>query len=136
MKLNGPIQRKLALLDERVRQLERRFSEVSFEEFSTEWELQAIAERGLQVAVEAVIDIAERILALNGQGPAASSAEAVRACAEEGFLESADPYLPMVGFRNFIVHQYDRIDPKVTFDILKNRLDAFRHFRDEIDRLM
>ena len=136
MKLNGPIQRKLALMDERVRQLERRFSKVSLEEFSSEWELQAVAERGLQVAIEALIDVAERILALNGHGPASSSADAIRACAEAGFLESTDPYLPMIGFRNFIVHQYDRIDPKITFDILKNRLDAFRRFRDEIDRLM
>jgi len=134
MKINGVIQKKLAIMDERVSWLETRFASESFEAFRSSWELQAAAERGLQIAIEVVIDVAERLLALHGRGPVASAAEAIRKCVELGVLDSEEPFTAMIGFRNFIVHQYDAIDSRITFDILQHHLGAFRHFRDCIDR--
>ncbi len=135
MKINGPIQRKLALLDDRIGNLEAWIGDLSYDAFKSDLKLQAAAERSLQVAIEIVIDIAERLLALRDRGPAASAKEAIQKCVASGLLKDDEPYVKMIGFRNFIVHQYDEIDPTITYDILRNHLQVFRHFRDEIDQL-
>ncbi len=101
-----------------------------------------MAERALQVCAEIVIDIAERIIAIKGAGPVATSVEAVRKLVELQIIESEDPYKRIIRFRNlivhhnFIVHHYGEIDPEILYDIVKNHLDDFRRFRDEIDRFV
>lgn len=135
MRYNGVIQRKLSLLNTQVMKLEDSLREVSLSEFETSWILRSMAERALQVAAEILIDIAERILALEKSGPAATAAEAMDALVRLGVLKSAQPYINITRFRNLIVHQYEEIDPVVLFDLSKNRLDDFRKFRDEIDAL-
>jgi len=134
MKPNGVIQRKLALLDDQVLQLGRHLQEVSLEQFGDDWVLRSMAERALQVAIEIVIDIAERLIARAGAGPAATAAEAVRKCVQLGILSAEQPYARMVGYRNLIVHEYERIDPELTYILATQKLSDFRLFRDEIDR--
>jgi uncharacterized protein YutE (UPF0331/DUF86 family) len=82
-----------------------------------------------------LIDIAERILALESAGPVATAAEAMESLVRLGVLKSAQPYINITRFRNLIVHQYEEIDPVILFDLSKNRLGDFRKFRDEIDAL-
>ena len=135
MKLNGVIQRKLALLDDQVVRLQKHLEGVSLSQFSEDWVLRSMAERALQVAVEIVIDIAERLIALRGAGPVATAAAAIDKCVEMGLLSAAEPYKAMVRYRNLIVHEYERIDPEVTYALATQRLQDFRSFRDEIDRL-
>lgn len=134
MKANGVIQREFALLDSYLLELQERLAEVDLAAFRDDWVLRRMAERALQVMVEIVIDVAERIISLHKAGPAATGGEAIDKLVRLGVLESAEPYAKMVGFRNLIVHQYEEIDPEIMFDITKNKLDLFRRFRDEVDR--
>jgi uncharacterized protein YutE (UPF0331/DUF86 family) len=135
MQLNGVIQRKLALLDTQVMRLKQHLGGVTLEAFADDWVLRSMAERALQVAVEIVIDVAARIIALQGGGPVATAAEGIERLVATGVLASAEPFKNMVRFRNLIVHEYEVIDPTVLYDIVVNRLDDFRLFRDQIDRL-
>lgn len=135
MRYNGVIQRKLALLNTQVLKLEDSLRNVSADEFEKSWILRSMAERALQVCAEILIDVAERILALETAGPAATAAEAVESLVRLRVLESEKPYVDIVRFRNLIVHQYEEIDPVILYGLAKNRLDDFRKFRDEIDRL-
>ncbi len=130
---NGVIQRKLALLDAQVGKLEKHLRDVPEERFVNDWVLCSMAERALQVAVEIMIDIAGRIIALKDAGPVATARDAMARLVDLGVLKSMEPYARMVGLRNMIVHEYESIDPKLLFDLAKNRLDDFRQFRDEID---
>ena len=134
MKYNGVIQRKFALLDKHLIQVQKHLKDVEFSSFKDDYALRCMAERALQVMVEVVIDIAERIIAIENAGPVASAAEAVDRLVELNVLKSSQPYIDMVRFRNLIVHQYEEVDPQIVFNITKNRLDAFRQFRNEIDR--
>lgn len=131
---NAVIQRKLSLLDKQVGNLALHLKDVDPLQFSEDWVLRSMAERALQVAAEIMIDIAERIIAIKGAGPVASAAEAMEKLVQLSVLQSADPYVGIVRFRNLIVHHYAEVDPKILFDLAKNRLDDFRRFRDEIDR--
>jgi uncharacterized protein YutE (UPF0331/DUF86 family) len=135
MQLNGVVQRKLALLDVQVMRLKQHLGSVTLEAFVDDWVLRSMAERALQVSVEIVIDVAERIIALQGGGPVATAAEGIERLVATGVLTSAEPFKNMVRFRNLIVHEYEVIDPTVLYDIAVNRLDDFRLFRDQIDRL-
>lgn len=133
-RFNGVIQRKLALLDRQVGRLREHLAGVTEEQFSGDWVLRSMAERALQVCVEIVIDVAERIIAIRGSGPVASAGEAMEKLVELGLLDTVEPYRQMVGLRNLIVHRYEEIDPTILYDIVCNRLDDFRRFRAAIDR--
>ena len=134
MKYNAVIHRKFALLDKYLLQLQRELKDVDIEAFKNDWALQRMTERVLQVMAEVVVDITERIIASKGAGPAATAAEAIEKLVELRVIKSAKPYTNMVKFRNIILHQYEEIDPEIIFNIAKNELDAFRQFRDEIDK--
>ncbi len=134
MKYNGVIQRKFALLDKQFVRLKSHTKDIDFDTFANDWVMRSMAERALQVMVEIVIDIAERIIAIENAGPTATSAEAIDRLVDLNILKSPKPYRDMVKFRNLIVHQYEEIDPAIMYDIIKNKLDNFRQFRDEIDR--
>ena len=134
MKYNGVIQRKLSLLDDQVVLLQKHLDGISFKEFANSWMLRCMAERALQVAAEIIIDIAERIIALENAGPVPSASAAIEKLVSLGILADSEPYRGMVKFRNLIVHQYEEINPEIVFSLATSRLGDFRKFRDEIDR--
>lgn len=134
LKWNGVVQRKLALLDHQVMQLQTRLQGIPREVFVEDWGLRAMAERALQVGVEIMIDVAERIIALAGAGPTATSVEAIERLVQLKVIQAPEPYRSMVRMRNLIVHGYDSVDPELLFDVLTANLKDFRRFRDEIDQ--
>ncbi|MCK4541071.1 MAG: DUF86 domain-containing protein [Spirochaetales bacterium] len=134
MKYNGVIERKLALLDDQVQKLRKHTKNLSFEEFRDDWVIRSMSERALQVAVEIMIDIAERIIALKKAGPVSGASETMNMLNTLGIISSAEPYRSMVRFRNLIVHEYEQINPEVMYSLISSRLDDFARFRDELDR--
>ena len=131
---NGIVQRKFALLDEYLIQLQNHLADVDFEQFKDDWVLRCAAERALQVIAEIVIDVTQRTLALANAGPSASAAEALHKAEQLNIVRDASLYLPIVRFRNLVVHEYERIDPRVLYDICQNHLERVRGFREEIER--
>ena len=133
MQTNGVIQRKLALLDDQVQKLSASLAGVEREMFKENWVLRSMAERALQVAAEIMIDIAERIIAIRRAGPVVGATEAIDKLVSLGVLEDSKPYVEIVRFRNLIVHEYEKIDPDILYDLATGRLQDFRAFRDELD---
>lgn len=131
---NGVLQRKLALLSDQLLQLETHLRDVSREQFRESWALRSMSERALQVAVEIMIDISERILAIENAGPAATAGEALAALVHLQVLQNVHPYRDMIKFRNLLVHQYAEINPDLLYEIATTKLDDFRTFRNEIDQ--
>jgi uncharacterized protein YutE (UPF0331/DUF86 family) len=133
MKYNGIIERKLSLLSDQVLNIRKNITVAGLDEFEHNWLLVCAAERSLQVAIEIMIDIAERIIALKKAGPAASAADAMQKLELLGIIKSAKVYEQMVKFRNLIVHEYEIIDHHILYEILTNHLDDFEQFKHEID---
>jgi len=130
---NGVLQRKLALLSDQLLKLQSHLREVSREEFRESWALRSMTERALQVAIEIMIDISERIIAIENAGPAATAGEALLALVRLQVLRDVQPYRDMIKFRNLLVHQYAEINPDFLYAIATEKLDDFRAFRSEID---
>lgn len=134
MKYNGVIQRKFTLLDKHFFALQQYLDGVAFSVFKDDYALRCMTERALQVMVEIVIDIAERIIAIENAGPVATAAEAIDRLVDLNILMSSQPYVEMVRFRNLIVHQYEEVDPGIVYTIATSKLETFRQFRNEIDQ--
>lgn len=94
--------------------------------------MQKATERALQISIEVMIDVSERILALNEIEPANTSAENMKKLEQIGIIKSFNDYANMVRFRNFIVHRYEKIEIEIIYSILKNNLHLFNQFVNEI----
>lgn len=93
-----------------------------------------IAERNIQVAIEACLDIGKIIIA-NQELPEPSDNKGIfSALAESGIItkESLSFLMPMAGTRNILVHGYDRIDNALIYGIIKKHLNNFEDFLDQI----
>ncbi len=131
MKYNGIIERKLRIIDENISDI-LKWNITSFQQLRENSMLQKATERSLQVSIEVMIDVSERILALNNILPANTSVENMNRLEELGVIKSADIYADMIRFRNFIVHRYEKIDLEILYSIVINKLHLFRQFSEEI----
>jgi uncharacterized protein YutE (UPF0331/DUF86 family) len=129
--LNGVILQKLQSLDQALVEL-RSLGRVSVGQLRKDWRTSRAVERNLQVMVEIVIDVCQRMISLAGQTPASTGREAVERCVELGILSRPETYEKMIQFRNFIVQRYEKVDVGILVDIVNCRLDDFECFRTEI----
>ena len=106
--INGIVLKKLETLDATLYELES-LGQVKVETLHKDWLTRRAVERNLQVLVEIVIDVCQRIVSLAGHSPSTTGAEAVKQCVKLGALSSENPFRQMVQFRNFIVGQWDAL---------------------------
>jgi uncharacterized protein YutE (UPF0331/DUF86 family) len=103
----------------------------SIDEFLKDPYLQDIVERNLEVAAQAVIDIASRIIALEQMEKPADSYGAILRLGETSILplEFAKHLAPIAGFRNILVHEYINLDWHEVYKNLQalSDLQAFAH---------
>jgi len=129
--LNGIIVQKLQTLDEVLVEL-RSLGKIDAEQLAADWRTQRAIERDLQVLVEVVIDVCQRLISLAGQTPATTGVDAVERCIQLGALSDDEAYRQMVRFRNFIVHRYDRIEGSILVDLVNHRLPDFERFKEDV----
>ncbi|MDD4604432.1 MAG: DUF86 domain-containing protein [Bacteroidales bacterium] len=133
MKYNGIIESKLRIIEQKLAEIGS-WNIVSFSQLRESSLLQNAVERALQVCTEVMIDISERILALNDIPPLPSASENMLKLQELNILSARPEYGDMVKFRNFIVHRYEKVDLEIIYGILKNKLFLFNAFIEEIRR--
>lgn len=131
MSVNGVIIGKLQHLDEILAKL-RSLGPLNRTQLDTDWRTKMAVERAIQVLVEIIIDVSQRVIAEDGQTPAGSGREAIERCVQMGVLSSIEPYQRMIQFRNFVVHLYERVETIFLVDIVNKRLADFESFRDEV----
>jgi uncharacterized protein YutE (UPF0331/DUF86 family) len=131
MKFNGIIERKLRVIEENISDI-KSWNIISLQQLKESSLLQKGTERALQISIEVMIDVSERILALNEIEPANTSAENMKKLEQIGIIKSFEDYANMVRFRNFIVHRYEKIDMEIIYSIIKNNLHLFNQFVKEI----
>ena len=132
MKYNGVITKKIEQIESRLLKL-KSILPLTTEVLQNDFFLKSGVERTLQVCVEAVIDIAERIISLENLSPATTSYSAFKKLEEINIIKDADKYKKMVQFRNFIVHRYESINNEELVYICNHQLDDFWDFIREIE---
>ena len=129
--INGVVAQKLQMLDQILTEL-RSLGTVDAAELSSDWRTRRAVERDLQVLVEIVVDICQRLISVAGQAPAATSADAIERCIQLGILTDDAVYRQMVRFRNVLVHRYEQVDVNILVDIVNHRLTDFEQFTDDV----
>jgi uncharacterized protein YutE (UPF0331/DUF86 family) len=120
------LRRKIQFVRDSVRHLESIRSSGK-EEFLSSHILQAAAVRNLQVAIEAILDAANHIIAHQQLGLPSTYLDAIEILLEHGILprERQADLANMVRFRNRAVHLYDEILPAEIWKILESHLGDF-----------
>lgn len=133
MRYNGVISRKIEKLFEELNLIraQGRFTTNKLEKDAM---FKHGIERSLQICVEIVIDVANRIISLENQAPATNSTEAIKRLEQLKIIKDHNKYIKMVQFRNLIVHRYESIDNATLVDICHNHLTDLEAFITEISR--
>ena len=127
------LRRHLLALDEALTELSRHVGqaqEVLLTNLSERWSV----ERGLQIAVQNVLDIATHLVASAG----IDAPDYATAIDELGRLGAVSMPLalklrPLAGFRNALVHGYIRLDLARVHSVLNEHLKELREFALEIE---
>ncbi len=128
------VRERLAALGGYVLRL-REVARTPRDEFIADWRATWLAERGLQLAAEAVFDVANHVLAgaLNEQ--ATDHEDSLKRLAARGILSAGlgERLRGLGGLRNVLVHRYLEIDPGRVFDHVEKALRDFPDFISEIE---
>jgi uncharacterized protein YutE (UPF0331/DUF86 family) len=121
------IAKKLALVETCVREL-RELSRPSL--IPTDKVQQRFAEHTLQIAIQAILDVASHIVSDERLGEPRTNRELVDLLERHRWLTSdlAATMRRMVGFRNVLVHGYETVDVAVVQEIVEHRLDDLLQF--------
>lgn len=121
------IRAHLDFIRERVRLLREAEEQGRFEEDEV---ARAGAVRILHTAIEAMIDIANHVVARQGWGIPKTYAEALDLLVDHDALpaDQRETFRKMVRFRNRAVHLYDEIDDEEVRTILEEHLGDFDLF--------
>jgi uncharacterized protein YutE (UPF0331/DUF86 family) len=91
---------------------------------------QRFFEHTLQIAIQAVIDVASHIISDERLGEPRTNREMIDLLSRHGWVppDLAASLSDMVGFRNVLVHGYDSVDLGVVENILNEHLADFALF--------
>jgi len=129
--------RKLAELEEYLGQI-REYTNITIERYSSDWKIQRIIERTLQIMIETCADIAGHIISDRGYRIPKSYADTFKVLQEENILEKElfETMEKMAKFRNIVVHNYGNIDASIVVNILKRHLDDFLTYKNAIINML
>lgn len=86
----------------------------------------------MQTAIQALIDIGLVLVSERGLPTPRTSADVLERLEEAGALPpgSAVRFRPLIGFRNRVVHPYDRVDPEIVYRVVKEDREDLRDLLD------
>lgn len=128
----GGVTRRLEKLRECLGKLEP-LRQKAREDFDQQPYLKDIVERNLQVAIQCLIDVANRIISIEDAQKPKDYYEAFLILGNIQILsrDFAREIAPLAGFRNILVHEYIGLDWELVYDYLQ-KLEDFYQFEEFI----
>jgi uncharacterized protein YutE (UPF0331/DUF86 family) len=125
------VAKKLALIETSVGELR---SLVRLEAVQEDVRELRFAAYTLHIAIQAALDVAAHIVADNRLGEPQNNRELFELLARYGWIshELMGALREMVGFRNIVVHGYERLNAAIVEKILRNDLDDLLQFVNAI----
>ncbi len=125
------ILRKVASLAEYRKQIGE-YSTITVDQYRSDWKIQRIVERTLQMMIELCADIASHVISDNGLRTPETYADTFRVLAENSVLtpEQLAVMEKMAKFRNIVVHQYETVNAEIVILVLRKHLNDFIQFSD------
>ncbi len=100
-----------------------RIPQATYAEFEADFRNIEAALHLLQTSIQALIDLGSKRCASLGLDTPRTSFEILERLEADGHLptDSVKRFAPIVGFRNRVVHLYDRIDPQIVYRVVTER---------------
>ena len=114
------------------------FKKYTRKEIENDLNIKGAVERYLYLVSQATIDTAEAFISLKDFRKPTTLREGFEILEEEKIIsvELREKMVKMAGFRNFIAHDYDKIDYDKVYDVLQNRLTDIKEFIEQIKKLL
>jgi uncharacterized protein YutE (UPF0331/DUF86 family) len=89
------------------------------------------------LAVQAVIDLAEAVIAYKNLRKPTTMSEAFYILNEEDIISAqlTEKMAKMVGFRNVMAHDYENINYDIVYEVLQNRIKEIEKFIRKIETI-
>jgi uncharacterized protein YutE (UPF0331/DUF86 family) len=127
------IEARLRRLQNVIRRL-RKLRETPLPQFCENEDTQWLAERGLHLGCEIVLDVGAHLLSGAFGRPAETYEQILSGLGREGVLspELVEEVGGLGGFRNILVHAYLDLDPERVWAVLQRAPDRFEQFAREV----
>ena len=134
---NSVLNRLFTQMDESLRKL-RSLSKLSEDEFLSHYEKIDTSKYNFIVAIEAIIDICNRIISKRKLGYPQDYSDVIKLMSQEGVLEGdlVGRLVEMVKFRNMLVHLYWKIENDRLYQYLRENLGDFEAFKEAIRKYL
>jgi len=134
---NSVLNRLFTEMDESLRKL-RSLSKLSEDEFLSHYEKIDTSKYNFIVAIEAIIDICNRIISKRELGFPQDYSDVIKLMSQEGVLEGdlVGRLIEMVKFRNMLVHLYWKIENDRLYQYLRENLGDFEAFKEAIRKYL
>lgn len=132
------IKRKLKELEQNLIYLKRISYDINSGNLKSDMIRYWGIERGIQICIECIIDIANIIISVSGQEKPDTYREIMLKMSdlEVVSVNFSKRLANMAGFRNILVHDYTKIDAEVILNILKNDINDFIKYTVEVNKWM
>jgi len=106
----------------------------SKEEFSNNQDIYFRYERALHLAIEAVIDLGNHLIADQNLRTPETNRDIFKVLYENKVISRSlfSKLEKMAGFRNILVHDYLTLDRELEYDIIQNNIDDMRKYMEII----
>lgn len=131
------IRKRLNRLDEYLAILHR-LQRLDLDEFLSDPEKYGSVERFLHLAIEAIMDVGNHVIAELNLGVVNRYSDIPSILEGKGHLslDLRDKWIRMIGFRNTLVHEYIDIDREIVYQVLQHNLKDFEDLRQVFARFL
>jgi uncharacterized protein YutE (UPF0331/DUF86 family) len=100
--------------------------------------VRAAIERNFQLAIESALDIGEVIISTRDFEKPEDYRDVMLILGKQGVIpvEFAERFAKAAGFRNILVHMYEKVDVGKLHDYLQNNLEDFNEFAKFVARYL
>jgi len=115
-----------------------RYRELSLGEFRKDLSLIWIAEKGLEILIQNLLDIGAHILASEIRNDWDDYGEIILKLGHHEIIprDFSERIQGMAGLRNILIHEYLRVDVPKLYHYLKNRLGDFTEFMSYVQEYL
>ena len=102
--------------------------------FLEDYHFYGLAERYLQLSIEVILDIGKLMIVYQNLRKPEDNQDIFAVLTDEKILslKLSEKFSGIAGFRNILVHDYEKIDRKIVYEKLQKNLEYFMDFKKAV----